>query len=98
MIGQVSLGNGLADAPILGRSTGPGLGESARLAAAGVAGNALIHERELVQLTAYPDERWSGPGPARSARTRVRRPSRRPRSGWKPFSRRTRPSRQSSMK
>lgn len=70
----------VTDAPISGRSTGPGLGESARFAAAGVAGSALVHERELVQLTAFPDGGWGGasaPPAPRASRARVSRPSRR---------------------
>lgn len=57
-------------APITVRP-GVGLGMEARFAGDGVAGTALVHEREVVQVTAFAED--NGPGP----RTRVRRPSRR---------------------
>lgn len=65
------------DSPAEADSGGPGLGATARFATGGVEGSALIHEGELVQLTAYPsdaDDGSGGPGPR--AR-RVDRPSRR---------------------
>jgi hypothetical protein len=47
---------------------GVGLGEEVRFAAAAAQGARLVHERELIAVTAFPGE---------SATTRVRRPSRR---------------------
>jgi hypothetical protein len=65
------------DSPAGAGTPGPGLGTTTRFAANGVDGSALIHEGELVQLTAYPsdaDEEPAGPGPRAH---RVNRPSRR---------------------
>ncbi len=65
------------DAPAANRTAGTGLGETVRFAAGGVEGSALVHEGELVQLTAYPsdaDEEPAGSGPRAH---RVNRPSRR---------------------
>jgi hypothetical protein len=66
------------DCPVLRRRPGVGLGENVWFTANGVAGSALVHEGELVQLTAFPGE---GPAnrpdlPPRAA-GRIRRPSRR---------------------
>jgi hypothetical protein len=50
-----------------------GLGRELRFAADGVAGSGLVHERELVQLTAFPEQTQDS-----STRAgRIRRPSRR---------------------
>jgi len=67
----------VTDCPVPALTPGPGLGATARFAAGGVEGSALIHADEIVQLTAYPgdaDDGSAGPGPR--AR-RVNRPSRR---------------------
>lgn len=57
-----------------------GLGEELRFDANGLAGTALVHDDELVQLTAFPDEDGHD-APQRTVRGgRVRRPSRRGRS------------------
>jgi len=67
------------DSPAEADATGPGLGATARFAANGVEGSALIHEGELVQLTAYPSDA-DGEAPGNRARARARRinrPSRR---------------------
>ena len=65
------------DAPAANRASGPGLGETVRFAAGGVEGSALVHEGELVQLTAYPsdaDDEPADPGPRAG---RINRPSHR---------------------
>jgi len=65
------------DSPAAPGAPGPGLGATARFAAGGVEGSALIHEGEIVQLTAYPgdaDDRPAGAGPRGR---RINRPSRR---------------------
>ncbi len=67
------------DAPAASRTPGPGLGETARFAANGVEGSALIADGELVQMTAFPsdsDEPDPDGGPAPAA-SRIIRPSRR---------------------
>ncbi len=68
----------VADAPAAESTPGPGLGRTARFAANGVEGSALIHEGELVQLTAYPsdadEDESAGPGPRAG---RINRPSHR---------------------
>jgi len=64
------------DAPAGSLMQGPGLGGTARFAANGVEGSALVAGGEMVQMTAYPsDEDGSGPGGHRARR--VNRPSRR---------------------
>jgi hypothetical protein len=69
------------DAPVASRTPGPGLGETARFAANGTEGSALIAEGELVQMTAFPsdaDEPRPGPdGGPTPAPSRINRPSRR---------------------
>ena len=67
----------VGDAPATNRTPGPGPRRTARFAANGVEGSALIHEGELVQLTAYPsdaDDEPAGPGPRAG---RINRPSHR---------------------
>ena len=67
----------VGDSPAAPDPSGPGRGATARFATGAVEGSALIHEGELVQLTAYPsdaDDEPTGPGPR--AR-RINRPSRR---------------------
>lgn len=59
------------------RNPAIGLGEELRFEANGVAGSALVHEHELVQLTAFPED-GSGSASTRTPQAgRVRRPSRR---------------------
>ena len=70
----------VGDAPAAADPSGPGLGATARFAANGVEGSALIHEGELVQLTAYPsdaDDAPAGPGRPGPRARRINRPSRR---------------------
>jgi hypothetical protein len=66
------------DAPAANRTAGLGLGETVRFAAAGVEGSALVHEGELVQLTAYPSDADVEPSWSAPRAHRVSRPSRRP--------------------
>ncbi len=68
------------DAPAENRTAGPGLGETIRFAASGVAGSALIAEEELVQITAYLDSedgRTPEQTPPTGRRASIPRPSRR---------------------
>lgn len=65
-----------SDSPPSSRTAGPGIGETARFAANGVEGSALLAEGELVQLTAFPAEGEDGAPGTRPGR-RIRRPSRR---------------------
>ena len=67
----------VTDSPTAARTSGPGLGATARFATGGVEGSALIHAGEIVQLTAYPsdaDDAPAGPGLRASG---ISRPSRR---------------------
>lgn len=68
----------VADSPLAHRTPGVGLGEGVRFAANGAAGSGLVHERELIQLTAFPGDEieWDRVRPTLRA-GRVRRPSRR---------------------
>ncbi len=60
------------------RRPGVGLGEELRFDANGVEGSALVHEGELIQLTAFPADAGEQPSGRAAARAgRVRRPSRR---------------------
>ena len=69
----------VTDAPAQGRGHEAGIGETVRFASGGVAGSALLAGEggggELVQLTAYPDQRGADAGPSGPRHTRVRRPS-----------------------
>ena len=67
------------DAPAASRTPGPGLGETARFAANGVEGSALIADGELVQMTAFPSDS-DEPDPGRRARA-ARAGSSGPRAG-----------------
>ena len=60
------------NSPAATRGRGPGVGETAHFEANGVEGSALLHEGELVQLTAFPSDDEAGLGSGR-----IRRPSRR---------------------
>ena len=64
------------DAPAAARTQGPGIGETARFAANGVEGSALIAGGEMVQMTAFPSDDES-PGADGLRARRVNRPSRR---------------------
>lgn len=60
------------------REQGVGLGEQVRFAQNGVAGSALVHNDELIQLSAFPEDGSGAPATLPDIRTgRVRRPSRR---------------------
>lgn len=66
------------DAPASARTAGPGLGETARFAANGVEGSALIANGEMVQMTAFPSDGSDEPVRADGSRaSRINRPSRR---------------------
>ncbi len=64
------------DVPAAARIPGPGIGETARFAANGVEGSALIVDGELVQMTAFPSDD-DAPGADGPRARRVNRPSRR---------------------
>jgi ARG and Rhodanese-Phosphatase-superfamily-associated Protein domain len=71
----------VADCEPAHRKPGVGVGEELRFAANGIAGTALVHDGELIHLTAFPEDGADPdePNPSRAALRagRVRRPSRR---------------------
>ena len=66
----------VCDAPGNLTADGPGIGQTARFAANGVEGSALIADGEMVQMTAFPSDDDAANEATRRAH-RVRRPSRR---------------------
>jgi hypothetical protein len=67
----------VGDSPAAPDPSGPGLGATARFSTGAVEGSALIHEGELVQLTAYPSDADVEPSWSAPRAHRVSRPSRR---------------------
>lgn len=65
------------DAVPSSRTDGPGIGATARFAAGGIEGSALIAEAELVQLTAFPTGEDEAAPPGARPNRRISRPSRR---------------------
>lgn len=65
----------VTDSPGAARTSGPGLGATARFATSGVEGSALIHAGEIVQLTAYPSDADDAPAGADLRASGISRPS-----------------------